>query len=164
MVVWIPESTALARAKPVPTLATRAQVTASHTCERDTVLAVQDRILPEGSGDGGIPRFTWWPHKGGAEWIQYEFPETVQVSGVEVYWFDDAGGCRLPESWTLLADDGAGWKPVEGAAPPGVEANRFNTFSFSPRKVKGLRIEAKLRPDASGGILEWQIASPGPSK
>ena len=79
--------------------------TASHCNESDTVDALSDGLVPQNSNDQGIPRFTWWPHKGGTEWVQYHFDKPRKVSAVQVYWFDDepGGGCRLPSSWRVLA-------------------------------------------------------------
>jgi DUF1680 family protein len=157
MVVWIPETSVLAEALPVPGRAGKAKATASHCWQNDRTGAMNDGLLPASSSDTGIPRFTWWDHKGTAEWAAYEFPEPIEVSRTEVYWYDDNGGCRLPVSWKLLYRDGDAWKPVEGASPFGVDANRPNEVRFKAVKTKGLRIEVKLRPDASGGILEWGI-------
>jgi hypothetical protein len=66
------------------------------------VAALNDGVLPKNSADQDIPRFTWWDRKGSEEWVDYEFPEAQKFSRAEVYWFDDHGGCRLPESWKLL--------------------------------------------------------------
>jgi uncharacterized protein len=121
------------------------------------VAALNDGVLPKSSADQDIPRFTWWDRQGSVEWVDYEFPAPQKFSRAEVYWFDDAGGCRLPESWKLLYRDGEDWKPVEGATDFGVEADRFNAVRFRPVTAKALRLEAKLRPGASGGILEWRL-------
>lgn len=62
---------------------------ASHRHGSDAVSALNDQVEPKDSCDQTIPRFTWWDHKGTAEWVQYDFDEPVKVSAVEVYWFDD---------------------------------------------------------------------------
>jgi hypothetical protein len=91
---------------------------ASHV--QGSLEALCDGRVPKNSDDHSIPRFTWWARKGSREWVQYDFPEPRQVSGIEVYWFDDrprGGGCRVPQSWELLYLNGREWKPVEGAGP-----------------------------------------------
>ncbi|MBN1420817.1 MAG: glycoside hydrolase family 127 protein, partial [Planctomycetes bacterium] len=158
MVVWVPESAALVERPPIPTIATGAKAGASHCWERDTVKALNDGILPANSNDQKIPRFTWWDHKGTEEWVAYAFAEPAEVNGSEVYWFDDNGGCRLPESWTLEWRGAEGsWNPVEALSGYPVEANRFCRVTFRPVKAAGLRIAVKLRAGASGGILEWRL-------
>ncbi|MGA2617710.1 MAG: beta-L-arabinofuranosidase domain-containing protein [Thermoguttaceae bacterium] len=132
---------------------------ASHCWDSDTIDALSDGILPARSGDQGVPRFTWWDHRGTTEWVQYDFPKPREVSAVEVYWFDDTGHgeCRVPASWKLLAKQGQAWKPVEEAAGYGTELDRFNRTTFRPITAAGLRIVVELKPNFSGGILEWRV-------
>ena len=134
-------------------------VSASHCYEQDSVEALIDGLEPQNSNDRTIPRFTWWDHRGGSEWVQYDFEKPSRVSAVEVYWFDDApnGGCRQPQSWRLLYKAGEFWKPVDGASEFGGKLNAYNRSTFKTVETTGLRIEAQLQPNYSGGILEWKI-------
>jgi hypothetical protein len=137
------------------------RASASHCNESDTVRALSDEVVPQNSNDQGVPRMTWWDHQGTAEWVQYDFAEPRQVARVRVYWFDDAatgGGCRVPASWTLqyrTADDP--WREVPGATVGGVVKDALNDVTFPPILVDGLRLQVQLQPQASGGILEWQV-------
>jgi hypothetical protein len=135
------------------------KATASRVWPSDTVAALDDGLVPAASSDGGIPRFTWWDHRGSTEWVQYEFPQPKLVSGVEVYWFDDTGTgqCRVPKAWRLLYQDGDAWKPVPDTASAPAQADRFNSISFPALKTSALRIEADLQPGFSGGILAWRV-------
>ena len=148
---WQPPRQSMAR---IPT-------TASHCWQGDTTAALSDGDVPSSSNDHDIPRFTWWPHKGTAEWVQYDFKKPQKISQVEVYWFDDTptGGCRTPQSWKLLYRSGNSdeWKEVPNASARGVEKNRFNRVQCDEVKASSLRIEARLRPDYSAGILEWLV-------
>jgi hypothetical protein len=134
-------------------------VSASHCFESDSVEAMVDGSDPKSSNDKGIPRFTWWDHRGSTEWVQYDFGKEKTISGVEVYWFDDTGSghCRVPQSWRLLYQDGERWRPVEDPSGFGTKLDQYNRVSFKPVKTTGLRLEAQLQPEASGGILEWKI-------
>jgi hypothetical protein len=136
--------------------------TASHCNPGDTVDALCDGQLPKSSIDRSIQRFTWWDHKGTTEWVAYKFPKPRSISWSDVYWFDDTGGggCRVPASWKLLYKEGGDWKEVklaEGAAY-GAEMDKFNKVAFDPVTTAELRLEAKLQPNFSGGILEWRIS------
>jgi hypothetical protein len=136
------------------------KVRASHVYEGDTIRAVADGRIPSSSNDRLAPRFTWWDHKGTAEWIEREFDEPTEVSTVRVYWFDDqasAGLCRVPASWALKYKSGDEWVPVKGASEYGVEKDRFNEVTFEPVQTSAMRIEVQLQEGVSGGILEWQI-------
>ena len=43
------------------------------------------------------------------------------------------------------------------ASPYGVEMDRFNRVTFAPVKATALRLEVRLQPNWSGGILEWKV-------
>jgi len=135
------------------------RVTASHCWEADSLRAVADGRLPQDSGDQGIPRMTWWPHKGSQEWVQADFSAPRKVSSAEVYWFDDTGRgeCRVPASWRLLYRTGNDWKPVATADTFGVAKDTFNQVTFEPVTTDSLRLEAKLQDQFSAGILEWRV-------
>jgi hypothetical protein len=135
------------------------RASASHCFSSDTVRAVADERLPSSSDDHSIPRMTWWPNKGGAEWIQADFGEPKSVSSVAVYWFDDTGRgqCRVPASWRVLYRDGDQWKPVETNDSYPVAKDRLNRLRFAPVATTALRLEVQLQENFSGGILEWQI-------
>lgn len=134
-------------------------VSASHCHDSDSVEALIDGKEPRSSNDQTIPRFTWWDHRGSAEWVEQNFSKPRKVSAVEVYWFDDtgAGSCRVPQSWRLLWRRDGNWVPVEGASSYGTKPNTYNRAEFTPVEASGLRIEAQLQPDVSAGILEWKI-------
>jgi hypothetical protein len=142
---------------PAPTPLYKAS--ASHCFENDTVDALCDGVLPKDSADHSIDRFTWWPRKGSAEWVQYDFPRPRTVDRADVYWFVDhpRGGCKLPKSWRLLYRDGGAWKPV--AEPTGypTRSSEFCEVRFKPVTTDALRLGVQLESGFSGGILEWRV-------
>ncbi|MDB5357733.1 MAG: transcriptional initiation protein Tat [Phycisphaerales bacterium] len=135
----------------------QATISASHV--HDELEALNDGILPTSSADETIPRFTWWDHKGTAEWVEYDFKKPVKLSAVEVYWFDDTGHgfCRVPRSWKVLYMDGGKWKPVDAASAFGTKPDAFNRTPFAPIETSALRISVQLQDGFSGGILEWKV-------
>lgn len=138
------------------------QTSASHVSATDTLDALCDDLKPQHSNDQSIPRFTWWNRRGSTEWVQYDFPQARQVSSAAVYWFDDTGSgqCRVPESWRLFykAHALAPWKLVKTLDTYSVQRDEWCRIRFAPVNAVALRIEAKLQPGFSGGILEWRIA------
>ena len=161
MAVWLPEDPGLALPRPRPTIAGTARPSASHCWPKDAVRAINDQIEPPNSHDLGVPRHTWWDHRGTTEWVQYDFPAATAVSAVEVYWFDDrrTGHCWVPESWKLLYREGDAWKPVTGASAYGTEIDKYNRVTFEQVETTALRIEVQLDPEGpwSGGVLEWKV-------
>lgn len=165
MMVWLPIAAEFCDPRPEAGI----RPSASHCYERDTTAALHDRVEATSSNDHSIPRFTWWPRKGGGEksdgaveWVQYEFEQAREVSEVEVYWFDDGphGGCRVPASWKLMYRSGVeeeAWREVRARGAYGVELNVFNRVEFEVVRATALRIEAQLQEGMSGGILEWRV-------
>jgi len=102
---------------------------------------------------------TWWDHKGTTEWVERYFDKSKKISAAEVYWFDDTGkgSCRVPQSWRLLYKDGEQWKPVVAADGFGIKRDQFNRVNFTPVSTTALRLEVKLQPKYSGGILKWTM-------
>ena len=140
------------------------KITASHCHGGDTATAVNNGILPKNSGDHAVKRMTWWPDKGSAEWLQYDFVQPETLKGCAVYWFDDTGkgACRIPASWKAQVLDSNGhWTDVPAAAYP-VAKDTLCTATFAkPVTSRTLRLAVQLQPNASGGVLEWQ-AIPAP--
>ncbi len=159
MQVWLPRTVEKATPTPMPTIASRSKVSASHHYRRDHIGALNDQIDPKHSCDHEVPRFTWWDHRGTEEWVQYDFAKSAKVSQVEIYWFDDTGRgqCRVPKSWKLLYRDGKQWQPVEAKGEYGVAKDKHNKVEFSPVETSALRVAVQLAPDVSGGILEWRV-------
>ncbi|HUS92228.1 MAG TPA: discoidin domain-containing protein, partial [Phycisphaerae bacterium] len=164
MAVWIAEDRDLARMPPEPTAASLARAEASFAGNGDGPAALSDQVEPKNSNDHDIPRFTWWDHRGTAEWVQYTFDKPRRVAGVSVYWFDDKprpGQCRVPKSWRLVYRDGEAWKPVAARGEYGTAIDRYNEVAFEPVQTDAIRIEVQLQPGFSGGILEWKVSEAG---
>jgi hypothetical protein len=135
-------------------------ITSSHCNDSDSEEAIRDGVVPQQPQQVDLPRFTWWDHRGTAEWIEYMFPSPRKVSGVRVYWFQDTHlgrHCAVPQKWQLLYRKGNDWLPVPNPTAFGTEAGKFNQTRFDPVECTGLRIEAQLQPNLSSGIIEWAI-------
>jgi hypothetical protein len=134
----------------------------SHCFGGDTAMALNDGILPKASNDHNIPRMTWWDHKGTTEWAEYDFDKPRKLTKSDVYWFDDETGekpgqCRTPASWKVLYQTDGGWKEVPNASGYGVDKDKFNSVTFDSIETKAIRLEVKLKPNYSGGVLEWKV-------
>lgn len=135
--------------------------TASFKNDFDPINALTDGLEPKDSGDESIPRFTWWNHTGGSEWVALQLPKETQVAELSIYWFDDrrnGGRCRVPDSWTLEFLNSKGeWQPVEAHNSFETRLDTYSRVAFKPVRTKSLRVTAKLQPAMSGGILELKI-------
>ncbi|MFO0926886.1 MAG: glycoside hydrolase family 127 protein [Gemmataceae bacterium] len=86
------------------TLAAQADLTVSYCRDGMDPSAINDLAAPRDRNDHSASNFDFWPHKGTAEWIQYQFTRPAEVKSSTVWWFDDTGRgeCRLPASWRLV--------------------------------------------------------------
>ncbi len=137
-------------------------VSASHCFSNDTPDALGDGVLPMTSNDHSLPRLTWWPHQGTAEWAMYELPAPLRLVASEVYWFDDTprGGCAIPARWHLAYLDAAGqWVPVPGAEYDEPARDRWCKATSAAVETKALRLMVELQPGKSGGVLEWRVTT-----
>ena len=145
-------------------LAGGVRIRASHVNGTDTLAELNDGVVPKASSDPSIRRMTWWDHKGTTEWVAYRFPKPREVSSTAVYWFDDTGRgqCRVPAEWMLLWLDGQEWKPVQLAEGTTYRTtlDGWNKVTFAPVTIRELKLEVKLKPGFSGGILKWDVAGP----
>jgi hypothetical protein len=137
----------------------RYRISASHCFEDDLIEALCDGVVPKDSKDSSIDRFTWWPHKGTTEWVQYDFKQPMTARGSAVYWYSDQprGGCKPPKNWRLLYRDGKEWKPVAEPSDYPVAIDKFCEVGFKPVTTSALRLESQLQDGFSAGILEWRV-------
>jgi hypothetical protein len=160
MSVWMARTPDQARIAPRPTLTSKATVTTSYHRGGMDPAHIHDQLLPLNATDGFAPNFDFWPHKGTAEWIAYEFAEPTRVGSVAVSWFDDTGSgeCRLPKSWRVLYRDASGaWQPVRATTAYAVRKTDPVKVTFEPVTTQALRLEVQLVERFSAGVYEWQV-------
>jgi hypothetical protein len=156
MAVWLARTDAAAKPTPWPTIATTSTVTTS--VPDNSPRGINDGEEPASSNDH-TSYFHWWPRKGTTEWVEYAFAQPARVSGVDVYWFQDAphGQTRVPASWRVLYKDGNEWKPVDTRDEYGTAPDGYNSVTFTPVTTSGLRLEIVLQSGWSAGVEEWKV-------
>ncbi len=158
MTVWPARKTQAATPEPADTLTYRSKTTASFV--HVSLDAIKDQILPKSSSDSSALQLDFWPHKGTTEWLQFEWDQKHEISGVKVYWFDDTGRgeCRLPKSWKVLYRKVEGdWKPIRNDTPYLTNKDTFNKVSFESVKTNCIKIEIMLQDKWSAGVQEVVI-------
>jgi hypothetical protein len=160
MTVWLARDAKAARPAPRPTTASRSKISYSFSRNGMDPNRLNDQTVPKDTRDTGVPNFDFWPHKGTAEWVGYEFAKPTTVRAVKVWWFDDTGSgeCRLPVSWRLLykAADGQ-WQPVTGASEYSIRKTEPVKVTFNPVTTAGLRMEVQLPEKFAAGMYEWEV-------
>lgn len=137
--------------------------TSSSYVSGDTRLdALNDGYDPRSSRDNRRGSYGNWPRTG-TQWVQYEWDRPIYTNKIDVYWWDDRAGVRLPKAHRLLYWDGKEFVPVKNAEGLGVEGNRYNTTTFEEVRTTKLRLEIDSDGQYSTGILEWKVYDSGRS-
>lgn len=136
-------------------------VTASHTWDTDTTLALSLRHTPKSSFDTTIPRWTSWPQVGKPQWVEIDLGAIKTIRNIGVYWYDDKGGVQVPGEWSLEVKKGEVWEKVELYLTDrySVLPDCYNTVQPKEKLVtQTLRIVMKPQHDkTSVGILSVDI-------
>lgn len=143
-------------------LALVATPSTSYVSGHETLSAVNDGFTPSHSNDKRHGAYGNWPRTG-TQWIQYEWSQPISTDSIEVYWFDDNRGVRLPAQCRLLYWNGNSFVPVPNSKGLGCEANKFNITTFDEITTTKLRLEMDGRENFSTGILEWRVIDSGKS-
>jgi hypothetical protein len=139
-------------------LAPSATPSASYTSPWERVTAINDGIDPPRSNDTQNPRWGTWPQQG-TQWAQLDWEQPVRVGSIDVYFFDDGGGVRVPASWKLQWWNGDAFVDVAGEY--GTAADTYNTVTFDPVTTTRLRVSL-VSGGASVGLLEWKAYAVAP--
>lgn len=127
-----------------------------------TLAALNDGNSPKNSLERGTGSYGNWPATG-TQWVQYDWPQEIHTDGIEVYFWDDRQGVRLPADFRVKYWDGSAFVEVDDAEGGEVSADRFNRMTFAPVSTDKLRLEIDGSGNSSTGILEWRVLDTGDS-
>lgn len=143
-------------------LALVAEASTSFVSGHETLGALNDGFDPRHSDDKAHGAYGNWP-RSGTQWVEYTWREPISTGRIEVYWFDDNRGVRLPRACRIKYWDGSGFVAVEGASGVGLEKNKYNAGTFSEVRTTKLRLEMDSNGTFSTGVLEWKVYDSGKS-
>ena len=139
-----------------------AEPSTSYVSQDTSLAALNDGHAPESSHVRGTGSYGNW-HARGTQWVQYDWSKPISTAKIDVYWWDDRGGVRLPKACRLLYFNGTEFVPVGNPSGLGVEASKYNTTTFDEVRTSKLRLEMDRNGSASTGILEWKVYDTGKS-
>jgi hypothetical protein len=143
-------------------LAAVATPSSAYTSGDTTVNALNDGFTPERSDDDSQRSYGNWPRRG-MQWVQYEWSQPISTKQIEVYWWDDHRGVRLPKACRLKYWDGKELVSVTNASGLGVAGDKFNVTTFDEVSTSKLRLEMDGDGEFSTGVLEWRVVDSGKS-
>ena len=143
-------------------LAVVAEASSSYVSGDTSLAALNDGYQPTSSRDRRRGSYGNWPRRG-TQWVQYDWSKPISTNKIDVYWWDDRRGVRLPEACRLLYWDGQTFIPVSNPSGLGVEESKYNTMTFDEVRTFKLRLEIDSNGTYSSGILEWKVYDSGKS-
>jgi uncharacterized protein len=151
---------AIAIAETGMNLAPVAKPSTSHVSGDCSLEALQDGSAPKTSHVRGKGSYGNWPSKG-TQWVQYEWTAPIRTKKIDVFWWDDNAGVRLPKACRVLYWNGKKFVPVSKPSGLGVAKDKFNTTTFQEVRTSKLRLEIDGNKNSSTGILEWKVYNEG---
>ena len=148
-------------AAPPANLALAATASTSYVSGHETIHGLNSGFDPRNSDDKRHGAYGNWPSKG-TQWVEYAWSRPIHTGRIEVYWFDDHRGVRLPKACRLKYFDGREFVPVTNAQGLGLKEHQYNATTFDAVRTTRLRLEM----DSSGestGILQWRVIDTGDS-
>ncbi len=143
-------------------LAVVAKPSSSYASGDTTLAALNDEHEPRSSRDRSRGSYGNW-NRTGTQWVQYDWSQPVSTGKIDVYWWDDRRGVRLPNACRLLYWDGQGFVLVGNPSGLGVAEDQYNTTTFDEVTTSKLRLEVDSNGTYSTGILEWKVYDSGKS-
>lgn len=148
--------------EPGANLALVATPTTSFVSGHETITALNDGAPPRHSDDKSHGAYGNWP-RSGTQWVQYDWTLPISTRRIDVYWFDDHRGVRLPTACRLKFWNGTEFVTVTNAEGLGLAANKFNATTFPDITTSKLRLEFDSEGRSSTGILDWRVYDSGKS-
>ncbi len=101
-------------------------------------------------------------------WVRYDWSKAVKTSSMQIYWYDDNGGLRVPKELKIqyldvadIANDNAVWKDVEMTTDysSAKELNQYNVINFNEITAISIRLLMTLADAPAGGtgIHRWKV-------
>lgn len=143
-------------------LAAVAAPSASYVSPDCSVSALNGGFTPRNSRDNHRGSYGNWPRQA-TQWVEYDWAKPISTKQIEVYWWNDRRGVRLPKACRLEYWDGKDFVPVANSSGLGVAGDRFNVTTFDEITTPRLRLEMDGNGEFSTGILEWRVLDSGKS-
>ena len=139
-----------------------AEASSSYVSGDTSLTALNDGYQPTSSHDRRCGSYGNWPRRD-TQWVQYDWSKPISTNKIDVYWWDDRRGVRLPKLCRLLYWNGQAFTPVNNPSGLGVEESKYNSTTFDEVRTSKLRLEIDSDGQYSTGILEWKVYDSGKS-
>lgn len=100
----------------------------------------------------------WSQEKDSEHYLQYEWDMDVNIDTFDIYWYDDAGGTRIPASLKFeYLDENGAWKEAEMLSKyeDVIKVDQYNTIKITPIKTSSIKMVMTVLTEANG-VLRWK--------
>lgn len=145
-----------------------ASATSDFTAGWETVVGIKNDWEPTKSNDGTGKGWGNYSQEPGSEhYVQYMWDSEVSMNRFDIYWYDDAGGTRIPASLKIMyiAADGT-WQEANMTSNFAdiVAIDQYNTVYFDEITTIAVRLVMTVHPEAAAnGIYRWKVINDLPA-
>ncbi|MDR2919164.1 MAG: discoidin domain-containing protein [Tannerella sp.] len=135
-------------------------IEASYTSASDILSAIADNQTPETSADNHVYKWTSRGEYGKPQWITITLEKATDIQSISVFWYDDNGRVKVPQSWSLEYWNDGKWNdyPVYITDRYNVFKDQFNmVHPGQPLKTEKIRLSMTPQPESAVGIFEINI-------
>ena len=145
-------------------IAVKAEPSSDYTAGWENLNGINNvNFEPTSSAMGTNKGWGNWQGKDAGEtcWVAYTWKEKVEISGCDIYWYDDAGGTRVPQSISFqYKDDNGDWKNATmlTSFDEANKINTYNTIALQSIETTQLRLNMVTQAAATG-IYRFKVYS-----
>ncbi len=121
-------------------LAVVATPASSYVSPDTSLAALNDGFTPRNSRDNRRGSYGNWPQTG-QQWVEYDWSQPISTKQIEVYWWDDHQGVRLPKACRVKFWDGNNFIEITNASGLGIDGGKFNVTTFPEVTTSKLNLE-----------------------
>ena len=106
-----------------------------------------------------------WAQEAGSEhYYQYSWDTAVTADKFEIFWYDDAGGTRVPGSIKVMyLDENGAWQEAEMLSKyeDVIAVDQYNTINLTPFTATAIKLVMTVHEKGeANGILRWKVSGP----
>ncbi len=139
----------------IANIATEAQLQTSHVSPWESLPSITNGIIPQNSQDRTGGAYGNWDGEANYNtwnWVELSWDTIVDINQVDVYWFDDNGGIKIPSEANVSYWNSKEWVDIGIISTISDAWNTINGLS-----IKTTKIRYNMISERATGILEVNV-------
>jgi len=138
---------------PPGNLALAATASASYTSPVDHIEEINDGTIAMSVNSRN--RWTAYGSPNSSDWVQLDFPAAVSVGRIQICWWADGGGVRLPKNYTIQYWNDGQWSDVTESKR--ARMGKIDEVTVDPVQTDKLRITFEHNLPGKTGVTELMV-------